>query len=341
MSSDLVPDVTSRQERSQSPWSLSVGAWPLVCGVVFISMGVLLEYSPPEINVFGLHFGEIPLVSLIFKELGVAFLIAYIIAILIEKKAREAQDRLFREQLHRVQKNVIEAVYAKKIPDDFLKYIETHLFEQKFYRKNLDVNYVIRSREDSTAEINLTTAYEVTNNSYSTSSYEVRLSFEKPFRIDLPDHVKLKRLYVKAEASPKPLVDLDEKGIEEAIRKNTIKRSDTSALINYSYAFDINPGAIFSVRIENTWLAKTDGYDFWRGAAPSDGICYAVYRTDENLNVHVVAIHPEDPVKVFGGPGEAKQAWEIKSPLAPHQGFLVWWSPKIPVNAAMAPAEPP
>jgi hypothetical protein len=309
--------------------------------VVAISIGVLLEYSPPEIFVFGVRFGEIPLVSLICKELGVAFLIAYIIAILIEKKAREAQDRLFREQLHRVQKNVIEAVYAKKIPDDFLKYIETHLFEQKFYRKNLDVNYLISLRKDNTVEVNLATAYEVTNNSYSTSSYEVRISIEKPFRIDLHEHVKLKRLYVKAEASAAPLVDLDEKGIEDAVRKNTIKRSDTSALINYTYTFDINPSVIFSVRSEKTWLAKTDGYDFWRGAAPSDGIRYTVVRNDENLNIHVIAIHPTVPVKVFGGPGEATQTWEIKSPLAPHQGFLVWWSPKMQVDAAVVAAEPP
>jgi hypothetical protein len=336
MSQNIVTGIPDVDEKVGGRGAYVVALWPVLIGTILVVGGILLDLSPKEFTVLGFRFAEIDLFSLIFKELGVAFLIAFVISIVIEKKAREERDRLFRTQMHRVQKNVLEAVYARKIPDDYFKYIETHLFQQTFYRTNLFVNYVLALRDGGSAQVTCTTSYDVTNNSYDKAPCTVRSNLEKPFRPDLFDEVKLKRLYVKAVGADNPLLDLKEGDVAEALKKKIVERVVTGEQIRYGYPFELKPGETYTVSIENSWPAKGDAYDFWRAAAPVDGIRYQVFASAEDFDVRVVPIHPVAPRRIAGGPGDDLQGWEISSPLTPYQGFLVMWSAKKTALAAPA-----
>jgi hypothetical protein len=296
-----------------------VALLPVLIGTILVIGGALLDLSPKEFTVLGFQFAEVEPVSLILKELGVAFLIAFVISIVIEKKAREERDRLARTQMHRVQKNVLEAVYARKIPDDYFKYIETHLLQQTFYCANLFVKYALALRDDGSAQVTCTTSYDVTNNSYDKAPFTVRSTVEKPFRFDLFDEVTLKRLSV---------LDLKEGNVTEALKEKLVERAVTGEQIGYRYPFELNPGETYTVGIENSWRAQGDAYEFWRAPAPADGIRYQVLASAEDFDVRVVPIHPVAPRRIAGGAGDDLQGWEISSPLTPDQGFLVMWSAK-------------
>ncbi|UCU94452.1 hypothetical protein [Hydrogenophaga taeniospiralis] len=323
----------------------------LVSSLIFLSLHWFIE----EHSTYGKS-----LASYLFKDAGIAGLIALILNLSIEwinrKRHQSHQDTLINElqqkyqsitdkllsdleQKHQstsaellsgVTKKLFQTVYERNVDPEVFRQVDMHLLKAESMRRAFHADFKLRRFLDPATN-------QATN--------FVVLDFCNDFKV-----VNLTSRVIEADVA-KALVDVTPQykdhcyfkrvtiDGQEFSRQSLATLGHTTTDNNYltlSIKQNIQPGDIKTVRIEYTKLAPLDYNEIVVTTIPMDGISLTVSDPEEFFTVSAVSLHPANEKQITPKDQRHLCRWEIESAILPGQGILMLWHP-IGAVAALPP----
>lgn len=297
-----------------------VPRWPLLLGLVCIVLSVVLdlifeyhEHDIPLLNTFVRH-----LISAFIAEIGIAFLIAWIISIIIEKRSDAAHAARYQLEIDEIKFNVLEALYKRQVPHEFFDYIEENVLRPIFYRREWDVTYDIRvsARDKAYFDVKVDMHYEVENLSDHNGAYIVTSWIDKTFLFESENYITDYKLFIDGQ-----LIVMDHIEQEDISPKFGCSQKKLTHKIN------IKGSDTKKIKISYNILKHQSDYLFLRSITASDGVRLKIIM-DRGFYIFVRSVHPSELRMITGSKGDRFYEWEIDRPLTPHQGILIWWIPR-------------
>jgi hypothetical protein len=319
-------------------------------GLALLSIGLLAvgfwihqahngETDPHPITAVAEHFAN---------ELGIAGIVACILAITIESLShrefltlaqeersaiKKEFEKLAQQERNAIKQDVFHYVYGHSIPEEITTEIELQLLKNLFVKRNLVLVHTIEPFPANPKYVVLTThiTYELQNLTDQTQTYHL-LSFSE----DAPEpalQAEARFLSIKVDDCETPFIiegdelvssqDKNKIGGHLCVEKDIRVRPDRPARF------------AFSVR---TLKSLDDGYDIFLCSDPTCGFDIKVHVYHLDLEVSAHAFHPETLSPALEHrPALNRHHWTIKRPVLIHQGAYVYWRPK---RTAGAPYDP-
>lgn len=282
------------------------------------------------------HEGHWKLRSHILNEIGIALLVAIILAMTIEYVSRRRDERKFKEEKEAIKNDVFEHVLGYRLPEGTFPVLDAQILNAAFFRKDFAVRYELFPLEDPRfIQIHGQISYKVLNLTPEPKEFHFRTGIEKAPIAEL-DHL-VKFTVVRVRDKEGDLLDLDSedkliKAQDEMVanhlhikRTITIKGSDqVSATIRYESVRALQGGSAFLLT-PNVALGFQLFVQAWDG-----------------IEVSATAYLPETLKK---GDQHLKQQnsyhWVLERPMLPYQGVYLSWKSKTTTTPETVPPPPP
>jgi hypothetical protein len=287
-----------------------VPRWPLIIGIVLILVGII--YSMHGIGLPGLL--DVKSISSFIKEVGFAFMIAFVLSIAIESKARREHNALVQTHLHALNRNVFQALYGIRTPQGLFEQVEDTIIKQKFFRRNVHMVYQFMPASTSKVFVmDVDLNYHVENISRDQDSFRIPVTLEKPFLKDVSDKVKLRAIVIDGK-------HLSDQELQEA----RDAAPDCEKFIRFSHNVDVDGESTRRIEIKYTMVKLHQDYEVWRSVFPCDGLRLTV-TVPQGVEILAHQIHPTPLRESVGKHGDTLREWVLERPVLPYQGVLIWW----------------
>lgn len=270
--------------------------------------------------------------SSFLRELGFAGIVAVVVALTIERAAKDRQVSEVQDQLHKISESVFEAVLKRNLPATITDKVFDTVLNKEVIRKQSTIQFKFSELPDTAPEgrenylvLNVIHTYVIENVSKQTHRFPLRVFSPKPrdtrfaALLDLPtvtvDGTKLSEEEMQAGTR-----EIDDLGFERRflhpvviLAGQSIKISTTSCLLK-----ERSDNEIF------TSLVSTEKLDV-----------EVEFNLSEQLSWHVDALHdakalePTDkraPKPPYSLP---KLSFKPTGVILPYQGIVIWWRPII------------
>ena len=284
------------------------------------------------------------------NELGIAGIVACILAITIEalshkeflKLAEEERraikkefEKVAQEERNAIKEDVFHYVYGHSIPEEITTEIELQLLKNLFVKRNLVLIHTIEPFPRNPKYVVLTThiTYELQNLTNQTQTYHL-LTFSE----DAPEpalQAEARYLSIKVDDCETPFaVEGDE--LVGSQDKNKI---GGHLCVERDIRVRHDRPARFALSVR-TLKSVDEGYDIFLCSDPTCGFDMKVHVYHLDLEVSAHAFHPEmlSPA-LEHRPALNRYHWSIKRPVLIHQGGYVYWRPKRTVGKNQEPAQ--
>jgi hypothetical protein len=337
-------------------------------GIAILLAGFIVEASAPTVIAFVNSFRTVPVapasgpadhglgllgvIVLLAKELGVAFIVAGIIAWSIEEQARERDNQRAMQLRQDVANDAVFALYGLRHKKDFIKaVVETNL-EARIVRENLSLRYVVRTLSaNEAAEIKpsdpddalqrfvvleMTSSYRFRNVSAASEELSIRYAIALrhgpgPRRITRASYVSL---------DGKPLTD------------DQIASALTSGMhddeLRYAWPRRIPAGKTLDVLIVARCVKERSDNEVWGSFFPTMEGAQLSLSVLEGMRFGVRPVTSAELAVEQGEPSSTSRSWRMGGPLLRHNSLVFWWrTPEddgeeaevsIPVEYSPAPA---
>lgn len=300
-----------------------IAKWPLYTGVFFLLFAAVFSHTNWVDYLFTLNGAQYSVERILipFSEaLGVAFIISFIIASLIEKKAREEHGRLAKAERYAVAKNVLQAVYQLRVPPNVYAEIESCILEHPFIRRQAEITYsfITETNAGEPEDIDkVLIAYTnirffLENISSEEKTFDFNIELDVPLARAFIDRVRVKRISIDAR-------DLTVEELEAA--RNAVP--DTDLYVRYRHSISVSPGVVRSVEADYTMVKLMRDTDTWRSFIPTAGVNVIVSMPEEIKECHAHAAHRNSFTERHTG---NLYRWELDGVVLPYQGFTLWWT---------------
>jgi membrane protein implicated in regulation of membrane protease activity len=285
--------------------------YAFVLGLLFVTfaVGLLLHFEPHSLylKVFLVAGGEV----------GFAFIIAAFFSKTVEKQARREYNQYVTNREKVLSKNIFDYLYSVKIDDKVFKFIEENIYQNPFYRTNLDVEYEFCEEDGDWFVMRQTLSYSVRNISSKEQVFFVNYDIEKPLGSNLPNFEKLgvyKLKIGKMELSPQQIEDADLAG------------EDSDLFKKYRHKCTLRPSEKIDVVIGAHLPKRHRDAEQWRSSLTSDGMKARIRYDAKRYDVKFMCVHPNA--------AEIEPQYEphqihvtLSEPLLPKHGLYFWWGP--------------
>jgi hypothetical protein len=300
----------------------------LLFAIILILCSTLVDYKHELKN----WYTDPHVYSTLLRELGFAFIIAGLVAVIIELSAKTVEMMEDSIQKERVSRDVLEALIGYRFPAAVKQMAITTFFGSPIMRENLKVNIEILPLPkdipiDSVIAgnfvlLDISLRYTLQNTSSSSSKNKIGTTVPMS-RLPQADSF-LKPYFVK-------LGDGDE--IDECDVDGICKIDQESFLKKYFWERDVNPDNPRDVHICYRVLRQIDDSFVWKSAFCSTDLEVVVLFRSGERKVMVEAIHNGEMKEKTRKKVEDGYEITYKStvPLLPNQGFLLWWHRPIAV----------
>ena len=124
-----------------------IGKHILVIGIlaVVLGLGLILWLKPQEL-LWKIVIGGV-------TELGFAAIIAWVVAFMLEKGARDDYDRYTQEKAKDISKNVFSYLYGVRLPRRAFDAIEEYIFREKVIKTEQKLNYHLLQNETNVRNV--------------------------------------------------------------------------------------------------------------------------------------------------------------------------------------------
>jgi hypothetical protein len=299
--------------------------WPLFTGALLILVG---EFFPPPIS-FSYNsapFDLQPILEAIFKNVGIAFFAAYVIASLIEPQSRKNLEFMYDNSLKRHRKdaqdsmdqlatNVLSAVYKRDIPDQVFHQVEKTIIQSNFVRSDFEVSYGIEYLDDKREYVACIThaSFTIENISREDLNYDFAVEIEAPCREEFESVTTVETMEYG-----------DQKLSEEQLSEANQKAENTEAFKKYAHAVPIKAGKSETFSVKYKMVKYSRDNESFRSLITSQGVKFRVTAPDD-IKIHAVAQHPSSLVDE--GKLGSTYRWKMQEVMLPYQGVVLWWEP--------------
>src|ERR1700693_3045536 len=102
-------------------------------GVIFVLLAYLVNVpSLPD-----------RLIEVVFRDLGIALIIAYAITIGIEQRSRSQQNTIVRDAIDGTMESMFQRIYDVEFPSNMFSFVREKLMREPFYREDTYISYTL------------------------------------------------------------------------------------------------------------------------------------------------------------------------------------------------------
>jgi hypothetical protein len=303
--------------------------------IALLVLGALLIFIGAFISEAKDWYPNKSTIASFFKELGVAVIIAFSLAVTIEHWHRERAKKALNDQIETIKKDVFKAVYGTRIDPKLTDLINDNVLKSPFYRRFYEVRVQIDAEnssepitDESVLKVYVEFCYEVENVTNNAKVYKFKGFIEKPHRTEHAEKVRMS--YLK----------IDEQKLDEAeFEEHGGKIENSTDFRSYSKEVSIEAGG--SVRFEARFRTYKFGRDsfVWRTREPCDGL-HVIVSHPKELVVYGDAMHCVEEYEKRGGDEDDTMFFlRITRPLLSANGVQIWWFVKSAIHTSrIAPA---
>lgn len=287
---------------------------PLFWCILFLMATVLIWTNGGALSLTSQTLTWKTVTALIFVEISVGFLVAWILIQFVDKPAKEDAANDFSQKQAVLSQNIFQYLYGVELPDELFKQIEKNILKTPIYRRNYVATYNFLKEIGDKFLIKVDIQCDVYNITDSPQEYSVTGGIERPHTDDtgITQELGLSEMFINNIA-----VGVDE--IEAA--QKAIK--DTSEEFTFKHDVTIPPRGHINVKL-TLWMTKWKrDYEIFRVLESSDSVKMNLI-FPKPLSIKCSVIHPN---KKFSHRHESENSLtvEMDYPLAPQNGILLWW----------------
>jgi len=297
--------------------------WLGVISLILLFVANLLEIAtktPPDQSYW---WAAATWVSFI-KELGIAFFIALIISIAIERAARTEFDKTIKQRVTEIQENVFKSTFSRNIPKALIDEVENLVLRADFIRRDHRTTYRLSIRsarainpaivnDFNVVFIDKTTFYVVKNVSGVRKDFSVKVGIEKPPIEELKNYVSIDQVRIR-----------DQELTPEMIRGGDMDLQD--AFKNFEHTVrNIEPNQEVTVLTKCTVIKMLTDVEIWRSLLPSDGMHLTVQFPPGTGAFGASSLHRAEVSKLVSDDAAGYHEWKLDQAVLPHQGIVFWW----------------
>jgi hypothetical protein len=289
----------------------------VLASLFLITLGSLLEHHWRQ--KFWAH---------ISNEIGIAFLVAFILAVTIERVLKKRDDARFSREKEAIKRDVFEHVLGYRLRPGTFKELDNQILNARFIREDFEVTYTLSplSKEQEFVLIEGEISYKVVNMTPERQLFEFRTSIEEAPVERLKPFVKFIAVTIIREASPP---DPSENWVTpEAIKAGQDKNPPPNHLvIKKQIAIQGDRHVSVTSRF-NIVRALHGGSSFILTPLQALGLDLKV-KARKAVEVLATAYLPET---LSTGDGHLPEHniyhWVLKRPMLPNQGVYLTWKSK-------------
>lgn len=342
--------------------------WPLIIGIFLLLFAIALERvqlletepvqtgseaaarsaeAPPRpAESFISYHTFIALLS----ELGVAFVIAWIVSMAIEAAARREQNESINEAREAIMRDVFEAAFRIRQDPDYVRSVIQTCLEQRLTREDYNIHYRISPfppvQEHELGvdpgrfvKIGVGIRYRVRNGGSRREAFSIKYSIPT-------------RAGVLREIAQVTGVRIGEKAMTgEGVKVFEAKASDLKHDTTldgdrlYSFEVDLGPMESIEIQIDAVLVKEMSDSDTFGFSQPTKGATIMIHNSVPDLRFGVQA-RTGSAMRTVRSPDDgAVGEWRIDGPVLPYQSVNIWWrSPaddgEVPMKARPAQLQP-
>ncbi|MBZ9742347.1 hypothetical protein [Mesorhizobium sp. CO1-1-4] len=275
--------------------------WILILGLLMLSYSVIL----PDNGIW--HH--------MFRDLGIALVVAFAIIITIEHRQREELNRYIFRFLNRTNQSMIESVLGIEFPAGMYDFIRSTVMKAEFFRTDSQINYTLYV-ENGKLVVEFISTHTIWNLTDHFKTYPCRFFVEKdPSRADADgiDYKHVELIVAGVRVSEEKLAAAD-------------KKLDDGDSKRFEYPIDMKPKERITFKLRYKLLDKMmSDTEVWRSVYSCDGANFII-NYPSNLVVSVDALHSDGYELIHKT--DTVICGRIRRPLLPHNGFMFWWRVK-------------
>ena len=291
-----------------------------------------------------------PFYAALFRDLGFAVLIAFVISLLVDQAAHMEQNSFFETAVNQIRsehaqiiekfrsdhvsfvdqisKNVFLSVLKKKLPDEISNIAIDILVGQQYIRKDLYLKYTIDMLEEP--------GFQESHRYVSVKghlSYRYVNITEGEVRVNI-------NLFLPMPADPAirhrltiDRVMLGERELSRSeIQEGDSRISDSETDKRATWPVTLGVGQTLAVGLDYSLVKEVSDSDCWTSLAPTSGGQYEVRVNVGNLEGGGDALHSGSLIPADGSPTGIRLGggclFNFERALLPFQGVLLWWRPR-------------
>lgn len=278
-------------------------------------------------EVGGHGLGFVGLLTLLLKELGVAFLVAAIIGVMLEKQAKERDNERAMKLRADVANDAVFALYGLRHRREFVKaVVETNL-EQKIVREGMKLDYRLRALTEDEATtilphrpedalqrfviLEMTSSYSFRN--VSSTDQDVRVRYVVPLR-----HGVGTRHVTGAH-----FVRIGDETLNSGQISDAVQPGDDD--LEYAWTRTLGPDQTLPVIISVRCVKELSDNEVWGSFYPTvDGVTLSLTVLDD-MRFGVRPLSSASLVEQPRVPSEISRTWRLEGPLLKHNSAVFWW----------------
>ncbi len=312
--------------------------------LILVAVSVVCLLAGPQIsNALWGHF---------VSELGIAGLVAFVLALTIERLSRTALQEEFRklaeEERNAIKKDVFHYVYGNIVPQEIRDELDHYVLQSNFIRSDLYLQFELTIEKDTkTSEeyvkSKCLTRSHIRNISGQSQTFPIKHSIDKSPSDAFKDEVKY--LGFSVSGSQKDF------SLKESDLKTMTQEGDAKISLDLSKAQDkhevvVSPDQTAELKIEYQGIRTLKGggiYFFFTSHTCDLELTVNVINRDLDVFAETLSPHKLAETQRHD-PDDGYYNWMLKKPLLSYQATHVSWrrraapQPKQPVQA-LPPAE--
>lgn len=295
----------------------------LVFGILFVVVGVsLILASPPKTLLLKILYTVI-------TELGFAAIIAWGVALIIEKGARKEYDQYTQEKARLISKNVFGYLYGVHLPKQVFSALETHLFKPKVTKTSQKLDYELLAPETPNSEwIKMRCEYDYTLQNLTDEviiDHPVRFYVSDPTDNEAPsmNGLGLQSLTIGSKSIPKSkFPDLDQAA------------DDSDGVRKYEKLIDIEPNGSMRVQVTFFQSKRIIDNDLYQTSCITENFELRLRHDPSIYDVYIEPVHAMPKFNRDIPPHEGSHCRDvaIETALLPGNGVFMWWKYKTPAH---------
>jgi hypothetical protein len=289
--------------------------WACLAGVTFIFLGLtaILVFKPVDLA---------PKILLgVLTEVGFALLIAWCVATVIEKGARQENDRYTLEKAQLISRNVFAYLYSVHFPKSAFSVLQDYVFSAPIIKVYQKLDYELLNPSDASGWVKMRCEFDYTLRNLSDKPIEHPIRFytsavsggKAP---ELPG-VGLQSLVIGSRViDPSRFPEIDKASPDDVGEKK------------YEVVETLLPNVNLRVRVTFVQVKKIEDNDLWLSNSVCEGLELKFRYDPKVYDLYMKPVHPSDTFDTDIKPTDGDRCWTVgvSRTLLPKNGVFMWWS---------------
>lgn len=272
----------------------------------------------------GLRSFIVTILTLFFKETGVAMMIASVLGWTVEKTHKKKLNQEFMEYQNSISKDVMSAIFRKFVPEEIFTQIKESVLGHPTIKRSTKMVYELKEVVPSEftgqnldftniLQCEMTTSYKLVNLSDRiVEDFEVRCGITCDLGDTLRQKVKIHKVKVGEELS------------SEDLKKHISPIPGNFVGESFSKKINIPPHATLEISFCSTTFKRREDTEVWTTVNQADGMSLEI-SYPAGIDVEAKACHPQKLECQMQNPHLMRKNFSLNYGVFPHQGILFYW----------------